>query len=473
MIKSKLIDLLRTFSPKQSNRFKAFLSSPYFNIKDDLESFYSAILEFAPSFEDPNLSKAHIFELTFPKTKYDEKKMGYLMADLNKMAGEFLVHEAIKNDPIKADLEELEFYAKSENIKAFNLKSKGLETFLDKNEKRDSNFFLQQFRLQDIKNRFSGKNEKLNALESFDSATHFLDQFYLGSKLRYACAMLNSQEWELSNFELGFWTEIIQYLEKSESELTPFVEIYFCIFKCLTNREDDKQFHRLLSLLAQHHHTFGEGEIKELYTYAINYCISKINSGKQEFRQTLFDIYEDILNKGFLFLDGYLSPRSFTTVVSVATKINRFDWVENFIEKNAEYVRTDLRKSTVNYNLAYLHMEKGEFAEALEHLHQVSFKDSLYSLNGKSMLLKLYYELDEMEALYSLIDSFRLFVRRTKAINPNLREAWLNLIRFTKRLTKYRAEEKEKLRALEVSIKEATFLAGRQWIIQKVAEKIG
>ena len=144
----------------------------------------------------------------------------------------------------------------------------------------------------------------------------------------------------------------------------------------------------------------------------------------------------------------------------------------DFIQDYKDKIRVGFRKNAVNYNMAYLHFNNGNYEEALSHLNRVEFNDPSYSMNSKSMLLKLYYELNEVEALYSLVDSFRVFIRRNKLISDGMKSAYLSLIKFTKQLIKIQGKEAEKLHALEEQIKTTKQLAGRSWIISKVEAKM-
>jgi hypothetical protein len=56
-MKSKIIDILRTFSSKDVKRFRDFLESPFFNESENLVKLYNSLLEFYPDFEDENLTE--------------------------------------------------------------------------------------------------------------------------------------------------------------------------------------------------------------------------------------------------------------------------------------------------------------------------------------------------------------------------------------------------------------------------------
>ncbi len=91
----------------------------------------------------------------------------------------------------------------------------------------------------------------------------------------------------------------------------------------------------------------------------------------------------------------------------------------------------------------------------------------LHNLDARRMLLRSYFELGEFSALDSLLDSFTIFLRRRRDVGY-LRQNYLNLIRFTKKLLQVPAAEKGARERLRREIEETKALAEREWLLQKV-----
>lgn len=73
-------------------------------------------------------------------------------------------------------------------------------------------------------------------------------------------------------------------------------------------------------------------------------------------------------------------------------------------------------------------------------------------LNSKEMLLKIYYERNEVEALYNLLAFFRNYLKRNKLISKNIRLPYQNFISLLTQTVKseppQRSVIKEKLKIL-------------------------
>jgi hypothetical protein len=95
-----------------------------------------------------------------------------------------------------------------------------------------------------------------------------------------------------------------------------------------------------------------------------------------------------------------------------------------------------------------------EFDKVIELLREVEYEDFTYNLNSKVMLLFTYYEMDEIEPLYSLFESFRVYLNRHKAIPEQRKNNYKNLIKYTKKLTKVMPGDKKAIEKLKKEVQE-------------------
>ena len=86
------------------------------------------------------------------------------------------------------------------------------------------------------------------------------------------------------------------------------------------------------------------------------------------------------------------------------------------------------------------------------------------------MLLATYYETDEIEPLFSLFESFRTFLNRHKKFPANRRQNYLNLIKFTKKLTKLADRDKKGIQKLKEEVEATKNIASRNWLLEKIDE---
>ena len=218
--------------------------------------------------------------------------------------------------------------------------------------------------------------------------------------------------------------------------------------------------------MQQHIDHFPKGEMRDIYLLAINHCIFKMNKGSDQFLREGFELYQSGLQNELLLENGFLSPFTYKNVAIIGLKLKEFAWVENYLEQYKKYLRPDTRDNIYTYNLAHYYFRTDNFSEAMKLLQQTDFEDILHNLDARRMLLRMYFELEEYEALESLLESFTTFIRRKKIGYHG--ENYLNLIKFTRRLLALPHFDKKGKRALIEQIKTEENLAEKSWLLAQL-----
>lgn len=297
-----------------------------------------------------------------------------------------------------------------------------------------------------------------------------LDYFYLAEKLRLYCSVLSRQYVVSHEYELLFIDEIINHIKQHDYQDVPAVSIYYQIYLTQTDVDDESHYYRLKSLLNKHSLNFPQKEAYTMYSYAMNYCIRKSNRGQQNFLKELFELYKDLLEKELIFTDGEMSPWDFRNIVVAALRLGKYQWTEGFIKKYQFRLKENFRENAVTFNLAQLYFYQKKYDKVIELLREVEYEDPTYNLNSKTMLLTTYYEIDEIEPLYSLLESFRTYLNRHKDIPQQRRRNYKNLIKFTKKLTRIIPGDQDAIKKLKEEIESTKGIVSVNWLKEKLAE---
>jgi hypothetical protein len=178
-------------------------------------------------------------------------------------------------------------------------------------------------------------------------------------------------------------------------------------------------------------HLFPLSELKNLYLLAVNFCIRKLNEGNEPFIREGWDLYRAGLDNGFLLENGRLSGFTFNNVVAFGIKLKVFSEVEQFIDQYADRLDPEQKESYTNFNYARIEYSRRHFGVAMQLLQKADFKDLVNNLIVKTQLLKIYYELEEIDLLEAHLESFRSFIRRSN-VSDYHRENFNNIILLTK-----------------------------------------
>jgi len=209
-----------------------------------------------------------------------------------------------------------------------------------------------------------------------------------------------------------------------------------------------------------------------MYNFAINYTAHKINSGQKEFQLEYFILYKDLLNKRLIFENNELPSNHFFNVITIALRLKDFDWVEEFIESYKDSLNKKDRENIVTYTKAQLNFYKKDFSKVLELLRYVEYKDLSRKLSSKVMLINTYFELGEIEALISLLDSFRTYLGRNTQIKKDRKERHLTFVKHVRKFVQIPRNDKESLNKLKLKIEGTENLINKSWLLEKINQAL-
>ena len=154
-------------------------------------------------------------------------------------------------------------------------------------------------------------------------------------------------------------------------------------------------------------------------------------------------------------------------MINIGIHLKEFAWVKNSIDNYQQYLDPKHRENFVNFALASLYFEKRDFRKAQQFLLHFEYTDILINLQAKSMLLRMYYEEGEFEALESLLESMRNYMHRKKVIGYH-KNIYSNLIRYTRKLVRLNPYNKSQREKLRTEIEAAEQLRERKWFLEQL-----
>ena len=273
---------------------------------------------------------------------------------------------------------------------------------------------------------------------SLQQVVDHLDNYYLFNKLRYCCEMINRRNILMEEYRLEMFDEVLVYMKKNPVDRVPGIQIYYQILLTLTEKDEENHYQKLIGLLDEYSYLFNKIDNKTFYAFAQNYCIKKINSGKPQYLNELFELNKKLIAGEFIYDGKHIPQWDFKNIVTTALRLKELDWVEEFIIEYKGKVEAKDRKNAFAYNMAYLNFYKEEYGKAIRLLQRVKFTDVFYNLDSKSMLLKSYYELEEYTVLFALSDTLKNYLRRNKQVSDYFRTIYTNLVRYLSKMAKYR-----------------------------------
>ncbi|MDX1909580.1 MAG: hypothetical protein SF053_21250 [Bacteroidia bacterium] len=477
MHNSRLILLLKSLSPGEMRQFLLFVESPVVNQQPRLLKFAQLLHRAYPGFSDPLLEKTSVHAWVYGEdTPFQAQALYDLSAQMLRLLEQFLAYEQFKSEPGATDLSLLRALSSHSAGAHFD---RVYQRLLDTSMAGyDTHAAYYRFQAHQLADTLTSRLQNRGQHDHLARAADHLDMFYIASRLRISCELLNRHYIIKTGFDTGPTDALIVWLASADPALvnTPLIAIYVQVYRMLRWQEESVYQH-LAQLLDAHATAFSRQEAYSLFAYAQNYCIKRINEGKQPYLEELFRLYQQLLDTGILLEEGMLAHEHYKNITTVALRLSRFEWVQTFLAQYKSRLHPDVQENAWTYNQSVLYFEQKQYREALKLLQQVVFTDIYYHLSAKSILLKVYYELQEDESLEYLIHAFRALLRRNQQISGFHTASHLNLIRFTVHLMRLREQKNKRKPAewearrdeLSARLMAAKGVSNADWLRKKLA----
>lgn len=472
MQNSKLIELLRSLSKRKLSRFHDFIRSPYFNKNTDIISFFEFLKKYSPSFSHKNLHKKTVISKVKTSKKLNERSLAYLMNNLLNLLEEFLSVEELSHDPVKSHFYLLQNFHQLQLQKHYKSTLEKSKKLIAENKRRDVKFYFDMFALSKIEYENSDAFRHLYNKE-LQKAADDLDVYYLVEKLRYCCEMQDRENVLNVKYELKLGNHLVDWVNEHGYAEIPTISIYLNILLLIQEDKNYDHFLKVKKLIKEHADLFDEGELFQLYNSVLNFCTRQINRYNDE--QYLFEYLEInklLLEKDMLFDGKVLSPWRYANLVNVGLKTKQIEWTKSFIEQYKNKLPVDYIENMYAYNLGLLHYYQKNYSEAQSMAFQMEPKDVLLNILNRSLLIKVYYETDQVELLLFYLEANRIFLLRNKLIDPKLKKQMQRFVDFTKKLVKIESHESEKLPPLKNNLPQASEVMHRDWLLEQIDHKI-
>lgn len=463
MEKSPLLRTFLTLDKQERRQMRKLVRSPFFNQREDVVRLFDHLDKHADA-GGPPLSKAKTFAKVFPGQPYDDALLRYAMSFLMQNIREYLIWSEVGQSEFERQMH-----------LARNLHRRGLDDqfqrALDHAEVEASQLLnadrhLQLYHLQSERYHAAIRQQRRGEMGLQRLANEFAN-YFAANLLRQACGIATHQSMTNQEYNIPLLAEVLAKVEGGEFADVPAVQLYFHAYRAQQTLENEPHFRSLTTLLETHWMAFPTAEARDLFLLAINFCIKKINSGEAGFRRDVFDLYRSGLEKEVLLTSGVISPFTYNNVLNSALLVDEWGWAAGFLEAFKPRLPEAERENTYDFNLANLYFRKKDYERAMDLLRHVEFRDKLHNLDARRMLLRMYFETGETDALESLLDSFETYIRRQKDLGYH-GENYLNLIRLTRKLLQTPAGEKAARKKLTAEIVETKALAEREWLLEKI-----
>ena len=211
-------------------------------------------------------------------------------------------------------------------------------------------------------------------------------------------------------------------------------------------------------------------DLRYVFLMAINLCISNANRGRDNFVREAFEWYRLGIERDVIAENGQLTRATYLNIVTHAIKLEEYDWATDFIEQHTDQLEDDIRENTESFARARLAYEQKDYDTGMPLLAQVDFKHPVYNIMAKTLQLKIYYEIDEYDAMDSQLDSMTTYLRR-KTLSDLHKDNFGNIVRFVRRISRMKPGDRKKKTELREQIETASPLTEKKWLLEQLDKR--
>ena len=461
MYKSKLFELYQTLDKSSIRLFKKWIYSPVHNDHIYIQKIFEYIFS-RRTLTATTLKKERVWKHLYTDETYDDLRLRHIMSLALDVLEEFVRYNQSKKDLVFQEKGLAHHYFEQGLEKRGYKTLEATKLLLDENPTNEL-YFLHQYELEVLLFERTSKQSRTGTT----NLTAIIDNarlFFMMTTLKYAYIALTHQNLRKVEYEVPLLGGILEEIQSSDYSQYPILLMYYHAYFTLKNPENIDHFIVLKGYLEKN--KIEGKELRSALLVCLNYAIKRINIGDLEYAREAFELYRYGLQNGCLLENNMLSAFAYKNIVTLGLNLKEFDWIEHFIASYSSFLPEYLRSNYKHYNTSKLVFERGDFDQAIELLVQVEYDDLILNIGAKVMLLKIYYQEQNYDALDALLDSFRIFLQRKKVLAYH-KVSYMNLISFVKKLLLIKPDKASK-NSLKNEIEATKQLSERKWLLTQL-----
>ncbi|HMS35400.1 MAG TPA: hypothetical protein PKC91_15065 [Ignavibacteria bacterium] len=487
MLKSSLLEILRTFSKQELIKFEDFVRSPYFNRKENVLKLFLEIKSNAPAFESECLGKKEVWKKLFPGKEYNYGIMKNLIFDLNQLADKFMIDQKFNIDDNKQTEYLMNSLLERELNKIYKNKYNSISLgpdlkVINANIQNISEHFDHVKKMYYIKYFYHHQYEQnYNLVElQVDRDSSLIAGFLINLFGAYndvvgASASENSDRREnivcefLDLLSPGLEDIINSLMQTSEADFV-YVKIYYNMYMAIKEKTEKRylEFKRSvfdnLSLLPK-------VNIKAIHNCLAHAAMISTFENSDRNREIL-EILDSLVEQNVITEIGNdrIPLHIFTTYVSICYLFADSKKLEMFADRFVDKLDPEVKNNTTYHVKFMISFLNKSFGDALNYLSMLDIPYTFLKPAIRYYKAKCLYETDNYEMFLNEYDSLKHFLKTSKSLPEKTKKSLSNKFSLIKKLFVLRQnfDEHEYLK-LKKEISEQNNLSS-VWAAEKLEE---
>lgn len=299
-----------------------------------------------------------------------------------------------------------------------------------------------------IKSQLGNISERAKNI-SYLFVTELVRTFELFITLDKSYDIVKESEFINSVFEKIDFEELLKILisNTGDTRNEKYLISYLRMLKAFSNFENDKFYFEYKNTIIQNIKFLSINEKRFHFGRLMRYCMIKRERGDQynKFNFELFNVYEFILNNENYksSVTQYFPPDFFRSILFHSLRLKKYKWTIEFIKKYTKQLNPARKKNMYHFSMALYYFHRKMYKDSMSNLNKIIFQDFVYKLDYKSMMLIIYFEMEQYESALSLIDSYNHFLAKDSTLSISVRKRQKRFINLINNLIQFKTSAKK------------------------------
>lgn len=454
MLKSSLLEILRTFSKAELAKFEDFIRSPFYNKKGILINLFLIIKKYSPQFNDNKLEKEKVWFVLFPESEYNYGIMKNIIFDLTKLTERYVILIKFSEDKLSESKYLLTFLRDKDLSKMFLNKFDQIER--SNSTKRGNinvngyyGFWMDLLILKSNVLNNTKESHTLLEVSSLNLIISFLiNSFKIFQNLVVANSDLNInfENNPVALFLRQISPESFHLILENARQISRtdhfYLELYYKMY-CMFFDTDGKSYLSFKKLLFDNVSMLVKKDLRDLH-----FCLISANDiiadPKHNLSEEKLSVFDSMIKLNILTEPhGAISEHIFVYYVSLAFQSYDIKRINTFSDKFAGKLDEGIQDNIIKYVKSLNYFVEKKYEESLNEISRIDPNYFIMKLYLRYIKGRCLYKMKDYEMFLNEYDSVKHFIKNNDKLNDRLKIKLEKFYYFLNHLFKLRENYNE------------------------------
>jgi hypothetical protein len=328
--------------------------------------------------------------------------------------------------------------------------------------------YYYDFRLNEHELSLAERGKKRKGLDNLDRWDEKLEQLYYINKLKVIIAKANRGNLN-SNIHAKNQKDFISQIPINYT-LDPAISLLINAYKMFVKKER-KYYDELKKMII-----IKEGISFDFRNYILslllNFIARQYNSGNtDEFKQEYIEVIAIMEKFDMLSQNGEIDRRRIKNAVTIALRMNKIDWLEDFLKKSRGKIKNTSMNAVFDYAESLILFRNKKYLKTIKILNKIKPIDESLKVSKDILLIKSYFILGDEDLLNKRTDTLRRKINNNQILTKREKTARKDFIKFIIPVFNHR-QFRYKLISIKTKMEAYRHFPEKDWIIAQIDQII-